>query len=243
MQYLNTGPMPGWRGKETGAAIQRRGSGFTLIELLVVIAIIAILAAILFPVFSRARENARKSSCASNLRQIGVAIQQYTQDHDERLILLQDPAKGRHTFVTALGPYTKNDQMFFCPSGPSIPSNLADTTGATTSEPADGAVNKKDYWWFARTSDGYAANARGHYGMNESFTTDQGMAMSEFGQGGTPVSEAPLAFDCSWLASLDATTEGSSIRDAVRHLDSINICYADGHVKAQVEKRLYDIVF
>src|SRR5687768_4270631 len=62
---------------------QRRRPGFTLIELLVVIAIIAILAAILFPVFAQAREAARKTSCVSNLRQIGVGILMYSQDYDE----------------------------------------------------------------------------------------------------------------------------------------------------------------
>src|SRR4028118_1774787 len=68
-----------------GAGISR--SGFTLIELLVVIAIIGILASILFPVFARARENARRSSCQSNLKQIGLGILQYTQDYDEKLPL------------------------------------------------------------------------------------------------------------------------------------------------------------
>ena len=63
--------------------VSRLAKGFTLIELLVVIAIIALLAAILFPVFARARENARKSSCSNNLKQIGVAVMQYVQDYDE----------------------------------------------------------------------------------------------------------------------------------------------------------------
>src|SRR6218665_2214986 len=67
-----------------GTQPKMKRHGFTLIELLVVIAIIAILAAILFPVFARARENARRSACQSNLKQIGLGIMQYTQDYDER---------------------------------------------------------------------------------------------------------------------------------------------------------------
>src|SRR5688572_16135270 len=66
------------------SSIPRKTSGFTRIELLVVIAIIAILAAILFPVFARAREAARKTQCISNVRQLGMAIMQYVQDYDER---------------------------------------------------------------------------------------------------------------------------------------------------------------
>ncbi|HOQ30130.1 MAG TPA: prepilin-type N-terminal cleavage/methylation domain-containing protein [Armatimonadota bacterium] len=66
--------------------LNRRQAGFTLIELLVVIAIIAILAAILFPVFARARENARKSSCLSNCKQLGMALMQYAHDYDEYVV-------------------------------------------------------------------------------------------------------------------------------------------------------------
>jgi prepilin-type N-terminal cleavage/methylation domain-containing protein/prepilin-type processing-associated H-X9-DG protein len=98
-------------------------SGFTLVELLTVVAIIAVLAAILFPVFARARESARRASCQSNLKQIGLAAMQYTSDYDGCLppavIIsgginpLDDEAKS---FVDLLQPYVKNLQIFVCPS-------------------------------------------------------------------------------------------------------------------------------
>ncbi|MFO7945914.1 MAG: prepilin-type N-terminal cleavage/methylation domain-containing protein [Armatimonadota bacterium] len=86
--------------------------GFTLIELLVVIAIIAILAAILFPVFARAREKARQTSCLSNLKQMGNAFQMYVQDYDETLLL----DAGYRTWPFLLMPYVQNEQLFTCPS-------------------------------------------------------------------------------------------------------------------------------
>jgi prepilin-type N-terminal cleavage/methylation domain-containing protein/prepilin-type processing-associated H-X9-DG protein len=95
---------------------------FTLIELLVVIAIIAILAAILFPVFARAREKARQSSCLSNVKQIGLAFQQYVQDYDERWPLMYwSSGAGRwepypYYWGGELAPYIKNTQIFLCPS-------------------------------------------------------------------------------------------------------------------------------
>ncbi len=92
--------------------------GFTLIELLVVIAIIAILAAILFPVFARAREKARQSSCLSNTKQIVLAFQMYLQDYDEITNLtLYGPneVSWPYTFL----PYMKNEQILKCPSDPS----------------------------------------------------------------------------------------------------------------------------
>lgn len=89
--------------------------GFTLIELLVVIAIIAILAAILFPVFARAREKARQSSCSSNLKQLGLGILMYAQDYDETL-----PAHcagwGSMFWLYSTVPYVKNKQITECPS-------------------------------------------------------------------------------------------------------------------------------
>jgi len=92
--------------------------GFTLIELLVVIAIIAILAAILFPVFAKAREKARQSSCLSNLKQLGLGVLSYAQDYDERLpmAVAGGPTPPIYLFPELIDPYLKNTQIWQCPS-------------------------------------------------------------------------------------------------------------------------------
>jgi prepilin-type N-terminal cleavage/methylation domain-containing protein/prepilin-type processing-associated H-X9-DG protein len=90
--------------------------GFTLIELLVVIAIIAILAAILFPVFAQAREKARQTSCASNVKQIALAMLMYAQDYDEKFPPQFGP-QASLDWPVPLEPYVKNAQLFGCPSG------------------------------------------------------------------------------------------------------------------------------
>jgi len=96
--------------------VRRKPGGFTLIELLVVIAIIAILAAILFPVFAQAREKARQSSCLSNLKQIGTAMHMYMQDYDSVFMRNEQTVTGCPQ--TLLQPYTKNTQIWVCPSDP-----------------------------------------------------------------------------------------------------------------------------
>jgi prepilin-type N-terminal cleavage/methylation domain-containing protein/prepilin-type processing-associated H-X9-DG protein len=109
-----------------GAVTPKQLKGFTLIELLVVIAIIAILASILFPVFARARENARRSSCMNNLKQLSLAALQYAQDYDERFMRVYmgtgstDPNKvwwiNAPGQKTTLDPYIKGTQIYACPS-------------------------------------------------------------------------------------------------------------------------------
>jgi prepilin-type N-terminal cleavage/methylation domain-containing protein/prepilin-type processing-associated H-X9-DG protein len=123
------------------ACERRQHDGFTLIELLVVIAIIAVLAAILFPVFAQARDKARRSSCLSNTRQIGSALMMYAQDYDEGL-----PAWADYRWHVPLKPYVKSLQVFVCPSAgdcdpqflsPRVPAATR-TTGQATCRSAGG---------------------------------------------------------------------------------------------------------
>ncbi len=134
-----------------GRTVRGSAKAFTLIELLVVIAIIAILAAILFPVFQNVRENARRTTCTSNAKQLGLSIIQYTQDSDETMVQVSSGnwfGPGRGSWGAAIEPYLSNaysgtSSIFHCPD------NEADYykqwTGSPTNATADWATKFLDY--------------------------------------------------------------------------------------------------
>jgi prepilin-type N-terminal cleavage/methylation domain-containing protein/prepilin-type processing-associated H-X9-DG protein len=140
--------------------MQRRYShnfyrGFTLIELLVVIAIIAILAAILFPVFAQAREKARQTACLSNTKQLALGVFMYAQDYDETLPVAGTNAQCRGRWQWQIFPYVKNEQIFTCPNLASAPWRAIVTTydcAANSGRPATpglrlGQQDKGGYGW------------------------------------------------------------------------------------------------
>ncbi len=195
---------------------------FTLIELLVVIAIIAILAAILFPVFAKAREKARQNSCLSNQKQIGIGMLQYAQDYDERYpiywrnVLQTDTSAPGLTYRTSNGsitgnymswmdfiaPYCKNNQLFKCPS----------------------------------------ASEREAGGLGPSYGYNRNVHNS----GGTPNSLGQIVRPAECLLTLDYCTvysvyanlgeyitfsNSTAVKSVQPHNDGTNVSFADGHSK------------
>lgn len=194
--------------------------GFTLIELLVVIAIIAILAAILFPVFAKAREKARQSSCLSNVKQIMLAQLQYCQDYDEKFSnnSYAQPT-GQVSIPDFLAPYCKNTQIFICPSG----STLAPTLGNSWNAPGGYSYNQA----------AYTASIGGSYLFYccalASITTPSTTIVLGDGNGAVQVLGADLntAVDPNELGS----TAGGQGKFRARHNGGANFAFVDGHAK------------
>ena len=179
-------------------------SAFTLVELLVVIAVVAILAALLFPVFARARENARRTSCQSNLKQLSLAATLYSQDYDEHFPLGLSPT-GAGTFASSfdlLQPYVKSSQVGICPSDAGIPD-------VALNLPGTGPVS-------------YSANVR--------LTTSPflGEASPPSLAQINDSARLPIIWD-----AVNVSTDPivPNVRVMRRHMDGANCVFADSHVK------------
>jgi prepilin-type N-terminal cleavage/methylation domain-containing protein/prepilin-type processing-associated H-X9-DG protein len=241
--------------------------GFTLIELLVVVAIIAILAAILFPVFAQAREKARQASCMSNVKQMGLAVMQYAQDWDEchpgvwfgpvSAAPWSQPSNDTlfYKWMDAVYPYVKNEQVFNCPS--------------------DG-VNKKYVFRNRDKSNGYGSYAmsQAYYGYGDRFTPPTS-DYNQFVSAGVPfvMRQAMIQrpADTVWIVDggvrgiknpdwksyefwwanpgeINGAFPAPRITDGKRHFqniverhaDLVNVIYCDGHAKAVKLEKLVE---
>jgi len=219
----------------------RNTSGFTLIELLVVIAIIAILAAILFPVFAKVREKARQTTCASNEKQIGLGFAQYTQDYDEKYPpLVQGVTVYQFPFLVT--PYIKSRGVFMCPDDSGL--NHSDVapydresyamnsalmdgdqyTGGSISNnnyPAELCLIAENYL------DPVAGQCFGYQGANSPSTFHAGYTKLWYSGSATPVTNDPVP------------TGNDFATPIARHNGGANICYTDSHVKFVLFNAIY----
>ena len=203
---------------------------FTLIELLVVIAIIAILAAILFPVFARARENARRSSCQSNLKQIGLGIIQYTQDYDERfpMRIWGAPAsvdlQEYNSWRRSIFPYVKSTQLFACPSNSNVQNaNVPGGINCRDSDPAKlvagGSVSGAPVFPISYAINGWG----GVTGGTTPAPQGGGINLSQMQDPARTLLVGESRREYSELVPVHAFNG---------HLQTCNFLYTDGHVKA-----------
>jgi prepilin-type N-terminal cleavage/methylation domain-containing protein/prepilin-type processing-associated H-X9-DG protein len=190
---------------------QVKAGAFTLIELLIVIAIIALLASILFPVFSRARENARRSSCLSNQKQLVLSALQYAQDYDERLVLVGVNGSPINYWFQRLQPYIKNNQILFCPS---------DTITNSGNNPGANNISYCSNFYFITDPN----NASG-VGPTVSLAAINNVAETVYY---AETTNDRAVGSAKWQCRAAA---GSSTPPAAPHLEGGNFAFFDGHTK------------
>lgn len=223
---------------------------FTLIELLVVVVIISILAAILFPVFTQARERARATACLSNLKQIGLAWTMYSQDYDEQLVMYAYPQFSGSSYTweygwqTALMPYINNNQVFICPSA----TNISDSSSATC-DPTRSTISGGLYM--------------GSYGYNQAYLgrwagspltpvlvslaaiekPSQTIALTEItGVEGALSTYSPYYWNTAHNSCTSSTGKVFHYEDqfATWHFEGNNILFTDGHAKWMKKSAIRD---
>ncbi len=240
-----------------GTVRQRRTDGFTLTELLVVIAIIALLASILFPAFARARENARRATCQSNLKQIGLGVAMYIQDFDGHYPAVDSnysnytgnqpstgpfsaPAFGiQQTWSNRIYPYLKSAPIFLCPSQKTANAFFGGSTPCSYAMNVYLSYTSTHSYWDAGL--GYTQNP-----MPESLVQQPARCFEVLESAGStiPYTEplgagvyyAPAMPGSDIAAALSGAGWGVATTNYAMHFDGCNALFADGHVKYQTRQ-------
>jgi prepilin-type N-terminal cleavage/methylation domain-containing protein/prepilin-type processing-associated H-X9-DG protein len=230
--------------------------GFTLIELLVVIAIIAILAAILFPVFAQARDRARAATCLSNIKQLSLAVGMYAQDYDETLLFYPGGNNCSWRYICSTTeaprdyldwwdvvlPYTKNNKIYDCPSAAAV----------TTSALAFWGIRNIAIGYNMSPSAGYSlvkntavGNNYPGVGLAEVVKPAETILLGEAGHNWNPAATA-ATFNSKdnrspSLSYSPSNESGSEWGPEPRHFDGANVGFVDGHAKWMKLDRFYGV--